>query len=496
MTTKRLMFCAVVLVFAEGCSSDGDPPAPGADASTGGRSNTGGDASGSTGGDASGNTGGDASGGSSTGGASDGGAGSSSTGGQTPGVIEVAKVAVTPKGMSVGPASEMMVPMTGGKLVSEDKRLSLEVPPDALTAPQMITIQSISNSSPGGKGLAYRLEPHGQTFSAPVKLTFNYGETDIVGSEALALKIGYQDSEGRWNVLKDVVRDTDAQTITVETTHFSDWSMLGGWQLSPPSATVSAGKSVDLTVVTCNQKGVGQDDLSELAYTCVPEPDFFNVTDWAVNGRSGGSLETGTVDSASAGTARFAAPNSPPAVNPVNVQASATDKSGRKTLLISNIWVDEHPPLTGTIATTHVGLVNGSDIHTTIASVTFKYDVTEQSYRISAGMVSSRWDIVDEICERHTSFAGAIGPFDGSIVVGDGVYLAQGLTSGNFVGTTTCTNDGTAQPLTVTMPAFWWPAPQNYELMIKPDGRIEDTLIASSNQGRSVDATWSLVPVK
>lgn len=156
---------------------------------------------------------------------------------------EVAEIAITPPGTPVGPASATMVPVTGGVVTSADLRLAIEVPAGALTAAQNITIQPISNGSPGGKGLAYRLGPEGQTFSSPVKVTFRHDDSDIAGSEPLALKIAYQAKLGRWNAITEVVRDEAAKTITVQAKHFSDWSLLGGWQLRPPTSVVSLGSA-------------------------------------------------------------------------------------------------------------------------------------------------------------------------------------------------------------------------------------------------------------
>jgi len=48
--------------------------------------------------------------------------------------------------------------------------LAICIPAGALTNEQHITIQPLTNTSPGGKGIAYRLTPHGQQFSKPVKI--------------------------------------------------------------------------------------------------------------------------------------------------------------------------------------------------------------------------------------------------------------------------------------------------------------------------------------
>ena len=416
-------------------------------------------------------------------------------GGKTVVPLEVAKLAITAPGKAVGPGSEKLMPMTGGTLQSADGRISIEVPSGALPASQKITIQSISNETPGGKGLAYRLGPDGQVFNAPVKITFKFSKSDIAGSEVAALRVAYQDKEGRWNSIKNVVRNEASQTVTVETKHFSDWSMLAGWQLIPPVATVGAGKAVDLTVVACNSKGTGSDELAELVYTCVPDPEFFKVEDWNVNGISGGSVATGQVASSSAGTARYSAPNSPPSTNPVSVEAVARDNSGRKTLLLSSIWVDSRPPLSGTITTTQVSLANPTDILTTTANVMFKFEPSIEVYRINSGTVNSRLDVVSNGCEQHTAFAGAIGVTDGTINVGEGLYYPTGATAGTFTGTTNCTSNHMTEPLEIFSAALWWPTAAGSMLTVKPDGRLEDSMVDVETNGRKITANWSLVPV-
>ncbi len=409
--------------------------------------------------------------------------------------LAVAKIAVTQPGKALGPMAQASIPTTGGKVVSADGRVTIDVPSGALAASKMITIQSITNETPGGAGLAYRLGPEGQTFTAPVKLTFKYAKADINGSAPASLKIAYQDKEGRWNAIKQAVLDEAAKTVTVETTHFSDWSMLRGWQLRPPTAKVGAGKSVDLEVVACATKGTGDDELAELIYTCVPDPEFFTVEDWAVNGINGGSLANGQVASSQQGTARYTAPNSRPPANPVNVSAYAKEKSGKKTLLISAVWVEDKPPLTGIITSTQVDIARPGDVITTTASVTFKYDAAEDAYKVTAGTVNSTHDIIASNCEQRLTFAGAIAAADGTILLNeDATYFAQGRTLGTYTGTTTCNSSGKVEPHTIYDGAYWWPAPMSSTLSAKEDGRLEELLVDFKAMGKNITVQWSLIP--
>ena len=93
-----------------------------------------------------------------------------------------------------------MIDANGGELTSADGTLRLTIPAGALSTATDIAIQPISNELTGGIGDAYRLTPHGQTFSKPVTITFNYNAADTVGSRPEFLDIAFQDAEGSWQI--------------------------------------------------------------------------------------------------------------------------------------------------------------------------------------------------------------------------------------------------------------------------------------------------------
>lgn len=431
-------------------------------------------------------------------------------------------IAITARGTAVGPIDEWLVPAAGGRLVSADGRLTVQVPPGALPAMTKISIQAIGNHSPGGRGMGYRLLPEDLAFTAPVKLSFHYDDADIGGSEPLALRVAYQDAAGSWNSIRQRTLDATARTISVETSHFSDWSMLAGWQLSPAATQVGAGLAVDFEVVACATKVRAEDDLAELAYSCVPEPDYFVVEEWQANGVDGGTLADGQIASSSPGTARYVSPNVAPkgAKNPVNVSARAKDKSGRTTLLIASVWVGELPPLGGTITSTQVATGGGITVtHSTSATVVFKHDIGTGLYLVNSGTVVSRIDTVQAGgCESHIAWAGAINPadpltgqVDGAIAMQeDGSYSADALTMAPHSGITSCTSSGAVEPLTVqTAGARWFPAPPSIasglvdgrDLKRKAHGVLEESLTwwPGANQpgkGQEVTVVWRLAPVK
>lgn len=409
------------------------------------------------------------------------------------------EIALTPVGTATGDAVQAMVPATGGTLVSADGRLTLEVPAGALPTSQLLTIQPITNQAPGGVGVAYRLGPEGTAFSAPVKLTFKYGDADTAGSEALALKVAYQNADGSWAALRNVTRDDAAKAIGVETSHFSDWSLVAEWQLRPPTALVRPGATVDLAVYNCSNQVAGTDDLAELRYKCRPDPDFFTVQEWAANGVVNGNSSVGTFTALTETSATFQAPAVAPAMNPVSVSAGATDTTTkRKTILTADIFVT-NPSLSGTITSTQKddGTAAGLVI-TTEATVTFVWDELNELYLVdpASSTVTAHWDIVQPPCETHlVSLVTTLLRADGTIVIIDRGYFATGATTLEFAGTASCNSALPAEPTSLTAQVEWWPVSTEAILTIQPDGSLADGFDDQVlTGGKTVSARWTLTP--
>jgi hypothetical protein len=84
-------------------------------------------------------------------------------------------------------------------------------------------VQPLANAAPGGLGHAYRLGPDGKTFIKPITFTFLASWSDAPIDQ---LTIAYQDAKGYWIRPADVKRDVAAKTLTVTSTHFSDWAIV------------------------------------------------------------------------------------------------------------------------------------------------------------------------------------------------------------------------------------------------------------------------------
>jgi hypothetical protein len=229
-----------------------------------------------------------------------------------------------------------------------DGRIALTIPAGALASNTVISIQPLTNMAHGKIGAAYRLTPEGQTFLTPVTLTFPYTDQDLLGTSAEVLGAAFQTADGYWQWAGDATVDTAAKTVSIGSSHFSDWSLVKGLQIRPPSKTVKVNGSVGLKVVGCydpsspDPRGYKCDDDDELT---ILNP----VSEWSVNGRPGGGGVFGTVLGSGA-TATYTAPATEPIPSTVAVSARV-DRGAKVTRVVSNITIVEDS-WTGTASST------------------------------------------------------------------------------------------------------------------------------------------------
>lgn len=245
----------------------------------------------------------------------------------------------TPAGSPQGTSTSASLGSAGGRLSSSDGKLKITVPAGALSGPATLSIQPVGNGAPGRIGTGYRLLPEGIAFAKPVQLSFSYTEADVAGSSAEALGVATQQASGTWR-WQDGTLDSASRTVTANTTHFSDWSLVKGFQLRPPTATVKPGGTVPLRLAYCFAPQVGDDDLVPIGYECdgqdAPAPVNWSVN-WSVNGTPGGSASSGTV-AGNGNSATYTAPTQAPSANPVAVSAEVQGLKG-KVIVVANITI-------------------------------------------------------------------------------------------------------------------------------------------------------------
>ncbi|WP_247237155.1 hypothetical protein [Telluribacter sp. SYSU D00476] len=243
--------------------------------------------------------------------------------------------AVTPVGSPEGTATTATIGPAGGTIESADKQVIVQIPAGALATSQTISVQPISNNCPGGTGRAFRLTPHGITFTKPATITFQYSETDVNGSNPALLRIAYQNSKGIWQSPAVKSLDTTAHTVTVQTTHFSDWGLFKKMFIYPQNSFLNPGDNVYLRVFqTVEEVPVEEDDLIVPLPTLMPTK---YIEKWALRGE--GTLAHQHND----GT--YYAPSRIPATNPaavtvfLNKSTTIEGKLYKDLRLISNIFV-------------------------------------------------------------------------------------------------------------------------------------------------------------
>ena len=254
-------------------------------------------------------------------------------------------VAQTPAGAPEGLPTSTTIGAAGGTLASSDGRLAIRVPAGALAADTAVSIQPITPTAPGALGSGYRLSPEGVTFAQPVTLEFSYAANEAAANAVPSLRVATRDARGMWSV-PSATRDTAQRRVSVTTTHFSDWSFVGGLQIAPASATALLNQQLTLRAVDCLE---APDPATPSAPPVLRECESYLVatetTPWSVNGRVNGDASVGTIAHLGT-TAVYTAPASLPAPNPVAVSTEIYEQlpplpgtPRPRTLLVSNIRV-------------------------------------------------------------------------------------------------------------------------------------------------------------
>jgi hypothetical protein len=177
-----------------------------------------------------------------------------------PGKPQSVQPLVRPIGTSKGAVVAKVIGTTGGTLLSADGTVTVTIPAGAVTGNTTVGIEPITNTNVAGIGqTAYRLTPHGQTFSKPVAISFSWAEhADSIGF-LQTLGLAYQRGDGIWKFVGASSVDANDQTITFQTTHFSDWSLMNQVTLSPYQKDLEPGQSINIEALLFTQTDA--DDL-------------------------------------------------------------------------------------------------------------------------------------------------------------------------------------------------------------------------------------------
>lgn len=247
---------------------------------------------------------------------------------------------VYPVGSPLATVTTTSIGPLGGTLTTADQRLTITVPAGAVETSQSFGIQPIGSTGPQSLGHAFRLFPHSTTFKKPVTISVRYNPATLAGTVAEALAMAYQNDEGIWVLAAKGKVDTMAHTVSVETTHFSDWAVLQRAALHPEVGFVKPGGNLGLEVRVLTDEVVVPLTTDTEVPAPYPSPtQLVDVSTWKLAG-------SGTLTPA-IWKALYNAPTTPPVRNPVAVSIKLKGptvidgKPVGELWLVSNIYIGE-----------------------------------------------------------------------------------------------------------------------------------------------------------
>lgn len=238
--------------------------------------------------------------------------------------------AVRSIGTPLGGVEDFTVSPSGGTIVHSSGIVEISFPEGALQEETTIGIQQIENTAPNGVSHSYRLTPHGIQFPKPVTLTFNYAGDSV--SFPNGLRVAYHGEDNVWHVDGRTEIDTSNNRVSIQSTHFSDYSLFESMSLKPAEALIEPDDHIQLKAV----RVLPLDLLEPLTQTpavlseTIPMEQEY-IVGWTLHGA--GALTP------SGNTATYKAPPSVPRMNPVIVVLEVRAESGNRSYLVSEITI-------------------------------------------------------------------------------------------------------------------------------------------------------------
>ncbi|PZR25801.1 MAG: hypothetical protein DI535_16630 [Citrobacter freundii] len=186
----------------------------------------------------------------------------------------------TEKGSPAGNAISKTIGASGGSLTSADGKITVSVPAGAVSANTVFSIQPITTTLTGNESRpTFRLLPEGVNFIKKINLTFHYDEKELLGSRDDLLSVCYQTEDGYWKAVPSSLNKAN-KTISVETEHFSDWTMYDLLSLEITKPILAVHEQTDILI-----KGY-ETDTDQLLNAYEGSGSFSQVT-WTMANDSG-----------------------------------------------------------------------------------------------------------------------------------------------------------------------------------------------------------------
>ncbi|MFT3675133.1 MAG: hypothetical protein QM781_04470 [Chitinophagaceae bacterium] len=138
-----------------------------------------------------------------------------------------------PHGNPTGEATTIRIGSQGGELISNDGRMKIIIPTGAVTETVLFSVQEVENVLES-EAKSYRLLPEEVNFQKPVTITYYYGGLELGTMHPDFLFLAFQDREGYFYSANKTRGDRQQQTLSVATSHFSDWTFFSEYELFFP----------------------------------------------------------------------------------------------------------------------------------------------------------------------------------------------------------------------------------------------------------------------
>lgn len=173
-----------------------------------------------------------------------------------------AKPLQLPHGKPVGEIAIAQIGKEGGTLTSKDGIIKMEVPAGAVEAATTFSIQEVENVRET-QSRSFRLLPENVEFKKPVTLTYNYEKIALDGVNPDFLFLAFQDKDGYFYSATKTRGNRQNKTLTVQTTHFSDWTFYSQYDLYLPGDKLANGeiRLVEGEEITLELRAVPLDKL-------------------------------------------------------------------------------------------------------------------------------------------------------------------------------------------------------------------------------------------
>ncbi len=162
-------------------------------------------------------------------------------------------------GKPIGEITVAQIGKDGGTLLSKDGTIKIEVPAGAVDASTTFSVQEVENVLKS-KSKSFRLLPENVDFKKPVTITYYYGNISLGETNPDLLFLAYQDKEGYFYSANKTRGNRQSQTLSVQTTHFSDWTFyaqvdlyLSGNKLLNGELNLVEGEEVVIELKATNQ---------------------------------------------------------------------------------------------------------------------------------------------------------------------------------------------------------------------------------------------------